>query len=117
LKRSKCESFLFRSKQRPQPVEPAVTRSKPMVMSLVSARTRLGVLVLLAILVPLQAQDLGPKHHAKVRVHFVAADEIDWDYAPSGRDEAMGHPFHDFARIYMEAGPHRIRSGLQEVHL
>lgn len=77
-------------------------------MSLVSARTGLGVLVLLAMLVQLQAQDLGPKHHAKVRVHFVAADEVDWDYAPSGRDEAMGHPFHDFARIYMEAGPHRI---------
>jgi len=24
-----------------------------------------------------------------------AADEVSWDYAPSGRDEAMGYPFDD----------------------
>jgi FtsP/CotA-like multicopper oxidase with cupredoxin domain len=45
---------------------------------------------------------------AKVRIYFVAADEVDWDYAPSGRDEAMGHPFDGFEKNYMEAGPHRI---------
>jgi len=29
----------------------------------------------------------------KTRTYYVAADEVNWDYAPSGRDEAMGHPF------------------------
>src|SRR5258708_30962463 len=47
-------------------------------------------------------------HHGRVRVHFIAAEEIDWDYAPSGRDEAMGHPFGEFEKNYMESGPHRI---------
>ena len=29
----------------------------------------------------------------KTRTYYVAADEVQWDYAPSGRDEAMGMPF------------------------
>jgi hypothetical protein len=29
------------------------------------------------------------------RTYHVAADEVNWDYAPSGREEAMGHPFDD----------------------
>ena len=42
------------------------------------------------------------------RIYFVAADEVNWDYAPSGRDEAMGMPFDDIAKLYTESGPHRI---------
>jgi hypothetical protein len=30
--------------------------------------------------------------HGRVRVYFIAADELDWDYAPSGQDDAIG-PF------------------------
>jgi FtsP/CotA-like multicopper oxidase with cupredoxin domain len=44
----------------------------------------------------------------KTRVYYVAADEMDWDYAPSGRDEAMGHPFDELQKGYAEAGPHHI---------
>jgi manganese oxidase len=44
----------------------------------------------------------------KTRTYYVAADEVQWDYAPSGRDEAMGHPFDEIAKGYTEAGPHRI---------
>jgi hypothetical protein len=32
----------------------------------------------------------------KTRTYYVAADEVNWDYAPSGRDEAMGHPFNGY---------------------
>jgi manganese oxidase len=46
--------------------------------------------------------------HSHVRVYFIAADEVAWDYAPSGRDDAMGHPFDDFEKYYAESGPHRI---------
>ncbi len=52
-------------------------------------------------------RQLGP-HHGRVRIHFIAADEVEWNYAPMGKDEAMGHAFHDFEKNYMEAGPHRI---------
>lgn len=55
------------------------------------------------------AQDLrGQSPVGKTRVYYVAADEIDWDYAPAGRDEAMGHPFDALQKGYTEAGPHRI---------
>jgi FtsP/CotA-like multicopper oxidase with cupredoxin domain len=51
---------------------------------------------------PLSAQ------HAHVRIYFVSAEEVDWDYGPSGQDEAMGHPFDELERNYMVAGPHKI---------
>ncbi len=47
-------------------------------------------------------------HTGKTRVYYVAADEVEWDYAPSGRDEAMGMPFDAIARQFTESGPHRI---------
>jgi manganese oxidase len=43
-----------------------------------------------------------------IRVYFIAADEVTWDYAPSGRDDAMGKPFDDLASNYMAPGPHKI---------
>src|SRR5215813_96019 len=46
--------------------------------------------------------------HGRVRIHFIAAEEIEWDYGPAGRDEAMGHAFSDFEKGHMEPGPHRI---------
>ncbi|HEX8710243.1 MAG TPA: hypothetical protein VF730_00130, partial [Terracidiphilus sp.] len=50
----------------------------------------------------------APAATGKTRVYFVAADEVEWDYAPSGRDEAMGMPFDAIARQFTESGPHRI---------
>ncbi|HXW13398.1 MAG TPA: hypothetical protein VEN79_02720, partial [Terriglobia bacterium] len=44
----------------------------------------------------------------KTRTYYVAADEVNWDYAPSGRDQAMGCPFDEIAKGYTEPGPHRI---------
>jgi FtsP/CotA-like multicopper oxidase with cupredoxin domain len=44
----------------------------------------------------------------KVRTYYVAADEVDWDYAPSGIDQMMGKPFEGMAKFFMERGPHRI---------
>lgn len=44
----------------------------------------------------------------KIRQYYIAADELDWDYAPSGVDQMMGMPFESVAKSYMEHGPHRI---------
>jgi FtsP/CotA-like multicopper oxidase with cupredoxin domain len=44
----------------------------------------------------------------KNRAYFIAADELDWDYAPSGKDLAMNMPFDGYAKELMEHGPHRI---------
>jgi manganese oxidase len=66
-----------------------------------------SVACLLAVLFwsrPIHGQSVA----GKPRIYYVAADEINWDYAPSGRDEAMGHPFDELQKGYTEPGPHRI---------
>src|SRR4029077_2671175 len=52
--------------------------------------------------------DAAPQHADKTRTYYVAAEEMNWDYAPSGRDETMGHPFDEVAKGYTEPGPHHI---------
>lgn len=44
----------------------------------------------------------------KIRTYYIAADEVEWDYAPTGRDEAMGTPFDALQKGYTESGPHQI---------
>jgi hypothetical protein len=50
----------------------------------------------------------GQAPAGKTRTYYVAADEVNWDYAPTGRDEAMGHPFDALQKGYTESGPHQI---------
>ncbi len=47
-------------------------------------------------------------HAGKTRTYYVAADEVQWDFAPSGRDEAMGMPFDDNARGFVETSENHI---------
>lgn len=63
-------------------------------------------MMLCARAVRISAASAGPA--GKTRTYYVAADEVNWDYAPSGRDEAMGVEFDAIARGYTESGPHRI---------
>lgn len=55
------------------------------------------------------AQQSGLKAgEGKVRTYYVAADEVEWDYAPDGIDHMTGKPFAGYAKIHTERGPHRI---------
>ncbi len=47
-------------------------------------------------------------HAGKTRTYYVAADEVQWDYAPSGRDEAMGMPFDANAKGFVETSANHI---------
>ena len=42
----------------------------------------------------------------KVRTYYIAADEVVWDYAPSGANAAEGRVFNMVEKPWMEAGPH-----------
>ena len=44
----------------------------------------------------------------QTRTYFIAADEVVWDYAPSGTNQAEGRPFDDVEKKWMEAGPTMI---------
>jgi manganese oxidase len=78
-------------------------------------RVRLSRLFILAlavcgccVLTLAAAQKTDATRTGKVRQYYIAADELDWDYAPSGIDQMMGMPFEGVAKSYMEHGPHRI---------
>jgi len=42
------------------------------------------------------------------RTYYIAADEVVWDYAPSGKNVMAGRPFDEGERKWMEPGPHTI---------
>jgi len=44
----------------------------------------------------------------KTRVYYIAADEVDWDYAPGGVNKMMGMKFDGYSTVFVERGPHRI---------
>ena len=44
----------------------------------------------------------------KLRTYFIAADEVHWDYAPSGMNLITGQPFDDVANVFTAAGPDRV---------
>ena len=47
---------------------------------------------------------------ATVRTYYIAADEVDWDYAPAGRNVIAGRPFNDDENVFVQRGPDRIGS-------
>jgi hephaestin len=48
--------------------------------------------------------EAGSKEHT----YYIAADEVDWNYTPSGMDKMMGMNFMSYAKVVTEHGPHRI---------
>lgn len=44
----------------------------------------------------------------QTRTYYIAADEVAWDYAPSGIDQITGEPFDEEGQIYAESAPNRI---------
>ena len=64
----------------------------------------LGPLVLAALVVTRVARtDPGRTH-----TYYIAADEVVWDYAPSGHDQITGQPFDALSRQFAEPGPGSI---------
>ena len=44
------------------------------------------------------------------RTYYIAADEVDWNYAPLVRNEIAGRPFNDDENVFIAQGPDRIGS-------
>jgi FtsP/CotA-like multicopper oxidase with cupredoxin domain len=53
--------------------------------------------------IQLAAQD-APQTHT----YYIAADEVEWDYAPTGMNKIMGMKFEGYPVTFIERGPHRI---------
>jgi hypothetical protein len=44
----------------------------------------------------------------QTRIYYVVANAMDWDYAPSNRNQITGQPFDDQANVFVVNGPDRI---------
>ena len=44
----------------------------------------------------------------QTRTYYIAADEIEWDYAPMNVDMMTGKPFDGYSKVFTEHGPQRI---------
>jgi FtsP/CotA-like multicopper oxidase with cupredoxin domain len=42
------------------------------------------------------------------RTYYIAAEEVAWDYAPSGRNLITDQPFTEAEQVFVKRGPHRI---------
>jgi hephaestin len=75
-----------------------------------SKKLILGVLalgVVLLVVVPRLGREDGASAQptaGQVRNYFVAADEVIWDYAPSGRNQATGEPYNPFQQAVAVPG-------------
>jgi FtsP/CotA-like multicopper oxidase with cupredoxin domain len=49
-----------------------------------------------------------PDAGGQVRTYYIAAEEVDWDYAPLGIDIMTGKPFEGTAAAYTQPGPNHI---------
>jgi FtsP/CotA-like multicopper oxidase with cupredoxin domain len=50
----------------------------------------------------------SPVTSGVTRTYYIAAEDVEWDYAPSGVNRITGKPFGSAEAIWMESGPHRI---------
>jgi hephaestin len=83
------------------------------------ALTLVGIVGLAACGAPTSATDDHANHAdlaagtalacpGKLRTYYIAADEVAWDYAPSGQNMITGEAFDDEANVFVAAGPDRI---------
>jgi FtsP/CotA-like multicopper oxidase with cupredoxin domain len=54
------------------------------------------------------AQVVAAKHGGQIRTYYIAADEVDWDYAPLGIDQMSGMPFDHMSQLWTEHTKDRI---------
>ena len=52
-----------------------------------------------------ESPGVAPPNDGRLRTYYIAADEVVWDYAPSGTNLAEGRAFNDVEKPWMEAGP------------
>ena len=50
----------------------------------------------------------APSAAGRTRTYYVAADEVAWDYAPSGANAITGQPFEGLQKVLTSSGPERI---------
>ena len=79
----------------------------------ICALVAIGGLSLLLFLQPVQpehvhAESISTDGPGQIRTYYISADEVDWDYAPTGINQVTGKPFDEVAQTYVKNDSDRI---------
>lgn len=66
-----------------------------------------GLMLVFAV-ATLMARQRAESSNARTHTYYIAADEVEWDYAPTGINGMTGKPFEGSANVYVKRGPDRI---------
>lgn len=69
---------------------------------------RLCLFAMLAILLFTVRSNAQGTPTGTVHTYYVAADEVEWNYIPSGIDKMMNMDLTGYSKVFSEHGPHRI---------
>ena len=72
------------------------------------ARTALIGTTVFCFMRPAPCKAQAAASSGRMHIYYVAADEVEWDYAPSGINKMTGKPFSGYPNVFVERGPHRI---------
>ena len=67
-----------------------------------------AVALVLVIAGTLRAGNASSRVAPATRTYYIAADEVLWDYAPSGMNRMTGQPFSEVEKLFMEPGSYTI---------
>lgn len=79
-----------------------------------SFRAVLPGLLLLGTASPRRGESSNIALRERTRTYYIAADPVDWDYIPGGRDEIEGRPYVDSA-FFANAKPHPVSTVYHKV--
>ncbi len=70
--------------------------------------SQFGLTMVLSLTVALSGTRLDALDSPQTHTYYIAADEVEWDYAPSDMNKMMGMKFGGYPLTFVEQGPHRI---------
>jgi manganese oxidase len=68
----------------------------------------LTVVVALSIVYVRRVTAAVSTYDPQIRTYYIAADEVKWDYAPTGTNQITGQPFGDTENVFVQNGSDRI---------
>jgi manganese oxidase len=68
----------------------------------------LSLTLLLVVAFSFNARGLALPEQLRTRTYYIAADEVDWDYAQSQKNQITGQPFDEVANVFVKPADNRI---------
>lgn len=70
--------------------------------------------ILVSIFIVSSCGQAGNAQEGNVRTYYIAADDVVWDYAPSGNNLITGEPFSEIEKLFAVAGDYNLGSKVKK---